>query len=56
VPPADRFVYFGMLIILMMIFRPQGMIPSRRRALEIKQAEAGIGEADALGLPKETQQ
>ncbi|HWA68192.1 MAG TPA: branched-chain amino acid ABC transporter permease [Mycobacteriales bacterium] len=56
VPPADRFVYFGMLIILMMIFRPQGMIPSRRRALEIKQAEGGVGEADALGLPKEMQQ
>jgi branched-chain amino acid transport system permease protein len=56
VPPQDRFVYFGMLIILMMIFRPQGMIPSRRRALEIKQAESGIGEADALGLPKELRQ
>ncbi|HEX3898637.1 MAG TPA: branched-chain amino acid ABC transporter permease [Mycobacteriales bacterium] len=56
VPPQDRFVYFGMLIILMMIFRPQGMIPSRRRALEIKQAESGIGEADGLGLPKEVQQ
>jgi branched-chain amino acid transport system permease protein len=55
VPPSDRFIYFGLLIILMMIFRPQGMIPSRRRALEIKQAEAGIGEADALGLPKEIQ-
>ncbi|HVY09044.1 MAG TPA: branched-chain amino acid ABC transporter permease [Mycobacteriales bacterium] len=55
VPPSDRFIYFGLLIILMMIFRPQGMIPSRRRALEIKQAEAGVGEADALGLPKETQ-
>ena len=51
VPPQDRFIYFGLLIILMMIFRPQGMIPSRRRALEIRQAEAGIGEADALGLP-----
>ena len=56
VPPQDRFIYFGLLIILMMIFRPQGMIPSRRRALEIKQSEAGIGEADALGLPKEMQQ
>lgn len=56
VPPQDRFIYFGLLIIVMMIFRPQGMIPSRRRALEIKQAEAGIGEGDALGLPKEVRQ
>ncbi|HWB66857.1 MAG TPA: branched-chain amino acid ABC transporter permease [Mycobacteriales bacterium] len=53
VPVSDRFIYFGLLIILMMIFRPQGMLPSRRRSLEIRQAEHGIGEADALGLPKE---
>jgi branched-chain amino acid transport system permease protein len=56
VPPSDRFVYFGLLIILMMIFRPQGMIPSRRRALEIKQAEAGLGDGDGLGVPKELAQ
>ena len=35
----------------MMIFRPQGIIPSRRRAREIAQAESGIGGADALGAP-----
>jgi branched-chain amino acid transport system permease protein len=40
----------------MMIFRPQGMIPSRRRALEIKQAESGLGDGDGLGLPKELSQ
>jgi branched-chain amino acid transport system permease protein len=56
VPVSDRFIYFGLLIIVMMIFRPQGLIPSRRRSLEIRQAEAGIGEGDAMGLPKETQQ
>jgi branched-chain amino acid transport system permease protein len=55
VAPSDRFIYYGLLIILMMIFRPEGLIPSRRRALEIRQAEAGVGEADAMGLPKETQ-
>jgi branched-chain amino acid transport system permease protein len=37
----------------MMIFRPQGLIPSRRRAMEIGQAEIGLGEGDALALPKE---
>jgi branched-chain amino acid transport system permease protein len=53
VSPGDRFIYYGLIIILMMIFRPQGLIPSRRRALEIRQAEAGIGEGDAMALPKE---
>ncbi len=31
-----RFVFFGLAIILIMIFRPQGLIPSRRRAMELK--------------------
>ncbi len=31
-----RFVLFGVAIILIMIFRPQGLIPSRRRAMELK--------------------
>jgi branched-chain amino acid transport system permease protein len=31
-----RFLIFGMAIILIMIFRPQGIIPSRRRAMELK--------------------
>jgi branched-chain amino acid transport system permease protein len=31
-----RFVLFGLVIILIMIFRPQGLIPSRRRAMELK--------------------
>jgi branched-chain amino acid transport system permease protein len=31
-----RFVLFGVVIILIMIFRPQGLIPSRRRAMELK--------------------
>jgi branched-chain amino acid transport system permease protein len=31
-----RFVLFGIVIILIMIFRPQGLIPSRRRAMELK--------------------
>jgi branched-chain amino acid transport system permease protein len=49
VDPADRFIYFGALIIVMMIFRPQGIVPSKRRAREIRMSEAGIGGADALG-------
>lgn len=31
-----RFLLFGLMIIAIMIFRPQGLIPSRRRAMELK--------------------
>jgi branched-chain amino acid transport system permease protein len=31
-----RFAIFGAVIIAIMIFRPQGLIPSRRRAMELK--------------------
>jgi branched-chain amino acid transport system permease protein len=31
-----KFLLFGVLIVLIMIFRPQGLIPSRRRAAELK--------------------
>ena len=31
-----RFMFFGVILILMMIFRPQGLIASRRRAAEMK--------------------
>ena len=49
VPDADRFVYFGAVIMVMMVFRPQGLVPSRRRRREIGLAEQGIGSADSLG-------
>jgi len=49
VPAQDRFIYFGALLIVMMIFRPQGLIPSRRRARELRMSEAGVGGADSLG-------
>jgi branched-chain amino acid transport system permease protein len=49
----DLFAYYGAILIAMMIFRPQGVWPSRRRAREIAQAEAGIGGADALAPPGE---
>jgi branched-chain amino acid transport system permease protein len=29
-------VFFGIAIMLIMILRPQGIIPSRRRAMELK--------------------
>ncbi|MCM3885929.1 branched-chain amino acid ABC transporter permease [Frankia sp. R82] len=50
VAPADRYIYFGAVIVTMMIFRPQGLVPSRRRRREIELSEAGVGAADALGV------
>jgi branched-chain amino acid transport system permease protein len=49
VPATDRFIYFGALLIVMMIFRPQGLLPSRRRTRELKLSEMGIGGADGTG-------
>jgi branched-chain amino acid transport system permease protein len=48
---ADLFLYLGALLVIMMIFRPQGIWPSRRRARELGLAEAGIGTADAMSAP-----
>ncbi|MGH9199236.1 MAG: branched-chain amino acid ABC transporter permease, partial [Acidimicrobiia bacterium] len=31
-----RFLVFGAVLVIVMIFRPQGLIPSRRRAIELK--------------------
>ncbi|MDX3074336.1 branched-chain amino acid ABC transporter permease [Streptomyces sp. NPDC088354] len=51
VPEQDRFIYLGALLVIMMIFRPQGVIPSRRRQRELHMAEAGVGDADAMSEP-----
>jgi len=48
---TDLYMYYGALLIVMMIFRPQGLVPSRRRAREIRLAERGIGTADSLAAP-----
>jgi branched-chain amino acid transport system permease protein len=49
--PSDLYLYVGFILIGMMIFRPQGLVPSRRRARELRMAEAGIGSADAMAAP-----
>ena len=54
VPDADRFVYFGAVIMVMMVFRPQGLLPSRRRTREITLSEKGVGSADSLGTGQVT--
>jgi branched-chain amino acid transport system permease protein len=50
---ADKFMYFGALLILTMIFRPQGMVGSKRRMREFKDSEAGLGTSDAMGAAVE---
>ena len=49
VDPKDRHMYLGALLVIMMIYRPQGVIPSRRRQRELKMAETGAVDADATG-------
>ncbi|HUY43774.1 MAG TPA: branched-chain amino acid ABC transporter permease [Acidimicrobiales bacterium] len=46
--PADLYMYLGALLIVMMIFRPVGLIPSKRRKREIKLSEAGEGHMDEV--------
>ncbi|NUP53292.1 MAG: branched-chain amino acid ABC transporter permease [Catenulispora sp.] len=48
VDPKDVPMWIGAVLLVMMIFRPQGLIPSKRRAQELSQAEHGVGEADAM--------
>jgi branched-chain amino acid transport system permease protein len=44
----DFYMFIGALFVLTMIFRPQGVFPSRRRQREISLAEAGMGYADPM--------
>jgi len=37
-----RFAIFGVMIIVIMVLRPQGLIPSRRRAMELKDREKEV--------------
>lgn len=36
-----RYLLFGLALILMAIYRPQGILPSRRRSMELRPAEPG---------------
>ncbi len=54
-----RFLLFGLALVLMMVFRPQGLLPSRQRAAELAEATgtasigavAGVDEADVVAQP-----
>ena len=52
-PPAgyqssDLYIYLGALLVVMMIFRPAGLVPSRRRRREIVLFKAGEGHPDEV--------
>ena len=40
-----NFGIFGLLLVIMMVMRPQGLVPERRRALELTE---GVGTDEAL--------
>ena len=46
--PQDLFMYLGALLIVMMILRPAGLFPARRRTRELQQAGQGVGHADEV--------
>jgi branched-chain amino acid transport system permease protein len=48
----DLYIYLGALLVLMMIFRPQGLVPSHRRQRELELAEHGVGSADSMSAPQ----
>jgi branched-chain amino acid transport system permease protein len=38
--PKYKFLIFGVLLVVMMLLRPEGLIPSARRKAELHEAEA----------------
>jgi ABC-type branched-subunit amino acid transport system permease subunit len=50
VPVSDRPLWVGALVLLMMIFRPAGLIPARRRKAELSGLE-GTSSAEVRAVP-----
>jgi branched-chain amino acid transport system permease protein len=46
--PSDLYMYLGALLVVMMIFRPAGLVPARRREREFRQAAEHIGHPDEV--------
>lgn len=51
VDARDRYMYLGALLVVMMIYRPQGVWPSRRRVREMRLAKEGVSGADGTSAP-----
>jgi ABC-type branched-subunit amino acid transport system permease subunit len=50
VPAEDRALWVGLLVLLMMIFRPEGLIPERRRKAELTGLD-GVSSAEVRAVP-----
>jgi ABC-type branched-subunit amino acid transport system permease subunit len=50
VPPADKLMWIGAVVLLMMIFRPAGLIPAKRRAAELHGLDAPAS-AETFAVP-----
>ena len=57
VPAEDRQIWIGLIVLLMMIFRPGGLIPARRRQAELKGLQGGdssevsaVPEGEGMGV------
>lgn len=50
VPPVDRTIWIGAVVLLMMIFRPAGLLPARRRATELRGLHGGA-ETEVSAVP-----
>jgi ABC-type branched-subunit amino acid transport system permease subunit len=50
VPQSDKLMWIGAIIILMMIFRPEGLIPARRRRIELHDLEQ-IPSSEPMAVP-----
>jgi len=45
--PRYNFFIFGVILVAMMLLRPEGIIPNRQRAEELHDADPGSGDAMA---------
>jgi hypothetical protein len=52
VPPADKQMWIGAIVVLMMIFRPAGLIPAKRRRIEIEGGTDGTPRAETFAIPR----
>jgi ABC-type branched-subunit amino acid transport system permease subunit len=50
VPGPDRQMWIGAVVLLMMIFRPGGLIPAKRRAAELR-GLSGVSSAETVAVP-----